>query len=75
MSEEEANRIRDAITDIIGMVPFVLVFDHTSFEDRFNDVDEQISVIHAKHQAAYSTRGLLESAADLYTPYTDEEEA
>lgn len=75
MSEEEADRIRDAITDIIGIVPFALVFDHTSFEDHVNDMGEQISVIHAKHQAAYSTRGLLESAADLYTPYTDEEEA
>ena len=29
MSEEEADRIRDAVADIIGMVPFVLVFDQT----------------------------------------------
>lgn len=75
MSEEEADRIRDAITDIIGMVPFVLVFDQTTFENMIDDTDEQITVIHANHQAAYSTRGLLETAADLYTASPEAEEA
>ncbi|RSX44675.1 hypothetical protein [Bifidobacterium castoris] len=74
MDDKTAKQLTDAIHDVLGMVPFVLVADTSTPDEAFGDErTTRISVTSPPHQTSYTTIGLCACGLDLLR-YGDDDE-
>lgn len=63
----EQQRLTEAIQDIIGPVPFVLVWDSTPISELIDDRRTLVSCTAPEHQASYVSHGLCLAGAHAFS--------
>lgn len=75
MDDETRKQLTDAIQDVLGIVPFVLVADTSTPDELFGDEHTtSIMVTSPPHQTAYATIGLCMCGLDLLRYGGDDDE-
>ena len=70
----EQQRLINAIQDIIGPTPFVLVWDSTPLDELIDDRRTLVSCAAPEHQASYASHGLCLAGAHAFSTRHSEEQ-
>lgn len=70
----EQQRLINAIQDIIGPTPFVLVWDSAPISELIDDRRTLVSCAAPEHQASYASHGLCLAGAHAFSTRHSEEQ-